>query len=257
MFDWLLNLPVVWMAIVIFGGTYIGAGVIHWIVRALAVGARAEAFKRLTPGLLPPLGIIFGLFVAFVAAQAWNDADRARAAVSTEASALRAVVLLADSFPGGPDKQLHALIRRQITEAVTQEWPAMAQQRATLTIAPPALVEGLQLALALTPHGEGQAVAQREMVEALEKALDARRQRITISESSVNWVKFIGLLLQAACTLFAIAMIHNDNRLTAAFGMALFATGVAISLMLIASHARPFTGPMSVRSQLLVQVMPE
>jgi len=45
MFDWLLNLPVVWMAIVIFGGTYIGAGVINWIVRALAVGARAEAFK--------------------------------------------------------------------------------------------------------------------------------------------------------------------------------------------------------------------
>jgi hypothetical protein len=41
------------------------------------------------------LGIIFGLFVAFTAAQVWNDNDRGSAAVSREASALRAVMLLA------------------------------------------------------------------------------------------------------------------------------------------------------------------
>ena len=38
--------------------------------------------------MLPPLGIIFGLFVAFVASQVWNDIDRAKAAVNREASAL-------------------------------------------------------------------------------------------------------------------------------------------------------------------------
>jgi hypothetical protein len=257
MLDWLLDLPVAWMAVVVFGGTYLGTGVIYWVVRALAVGERTEAFRRVSPGLLPPLGIIFGLFVAFVAAQAWNDADRAKSAVSTEASALRAVILLAESFPGETEQRVHALIRRHITEAVTQEWPAMARHRASLTIAPPPLVEALQLALALTPRAEGQAVAQREMVDALEKALDARRQRIMISQSSVNWVKCAGLLLQATCTLLAIAMVHIDNRLTAALSMALFAAGVAISLMLIGSHARPFTGQMSVQPELLRQVMPE
>ena len=135
-------------------------------------------------------------------------------AVNREASALRAVVLLADSFPGEPETRLHALVRRHITEAVTQEWPTMARQRATLTIAPPALAEALQLTLALTPRGEGQAAAQREMVASLQNALDARRQRIMISQSSVNWVKWTGLLLQAVCTLLAIAMVHSDNRLS-------------------------------------------
>jgi cytochrome c biogenesis protein CcdA len=118
-------------------------------------------------------------------------------------------------------------------------------------------VEALQVALALTPRGDGEAAAQREMVASLEKALEARRQRIMISQSSVNWVKCTGLLLQAACTLLAIAMVHSDNRLTAALAMALFATGVGISLMLIAAHARPFTGEMSVGPQSLLQVMPE
>jgi hypothetical protein len=235
----------------------VASGVIYWLVKALAVGARTAAFKGVSPGLLPPLGIIFGLFVAFVAAQVWNDVDRAKVAVNSEASALRAVVLLADGFPGEPKTRLHTLVRRQITEAVTQEWPMMAQHRATLTMAPPALVEALQVALALTPRRDGEVVAQREMVLSLEKALDARRQRIMISQSSVNWVKCVGLLLQAACTLLAIAMVHIENRLTAALAMALFATGVAISLILIASHARPFTGEMSVGPQLLLQVMPE
>src|SRR6516162_9734105 len=114
MTDRLLNLPVLWMSLVVFAGTYAATGVIYWLVKALAVGERKVAFKGVSPGLLPPMGIIFGLFVAFVAAQVWNDVDRAKAAVNSEASALRAVVLLADSFPGEPRTRLHDLVRRQI-----------------------------------------------------------------------------------------------------------------------------------------------
>ena len=192
MIDWLLNLPVAWMTLVVFGGTYLAAGVIYWIVMALAVGERARAFKGISPGMLPPLGIIFGLFVAFVAAQVWSDVEHAKTAVNREASALRAVILLTANFPGEPETRLHALVRRYITESVTQEWPMMAQHRATLTLAPPALTEALQLTLALTPRGEGQAAAQREMAASLQNALDARRQRIMISQSGVNWVKWTG-----------------------------------------------------------------
>jgi hypothetical protein len=255
--DWLYNLPIAWMALVVFGGAYLSAGVIYWVVTAMAVGERARAFKGISPGMLPPLGILFGLMVGFIAAQVWSDVERAKAAVNREASALRAVIFLAGSFPGEPEARLHALVRRHITEAVTQEWPAMARGRATLAIAPPAMAEALRLILSLTPRGEGQAIAQREMVASLENALDARRQRILISQSSVNWVKWTGLLLQAICTLVAIAMVHSDNRTTAVLALGIFATGVAVSVLLIASHNRPFTGEISVRPEVLLQVMPE
>src|SRR5215467_11605759 len=112
MIDWLLNLSVIWMALVIFGATYLAAGVIYWIVNSLAVGERAKAFKSISPGLLPPLGIIFGLFVAFVAAQVWNDVERAKAAVSSEASALSTVIFLSASFPGQPEARLRELTRQ-------------------------------------------------------------------------------------------------------------------------------------------------
>ena len=226
-------------------------------VMALAVGERARAFKAISPGMLPPLGIIFGLLVAFIAAQVWGDLDRAHAAVNREASALRAIVLLATSFPGEPETRLRALVHRQIEDAVTQEWPAMAGGSATLTNNPAPLAEALPTSLGLTPRNDGQVAAQREILAAVENAFDARRQRILVSQSTVNWVKWTALLVQAVCTLLAIAMVHSDNRASAALAMGLFATGVAVSVVLISSHDRPFTGELSVGPDVLLQVLPE
>ena len=110
MSDWVHNLPFGWLAALVFGLSYVGAGMIHALVARLAVGERGRAFKAVSPGMLPPLGIIFGLFVAFTAAQVWSDIDRANAAVSREASSLRAAVILSSTFPGEPEARLRGLI---------------------------------------------------------------------------------------------------------------------------------------------------
>ena len=256
MSDWLHNLPIIWMALVVFGFTYSMTAGIYALVTVLAVGERGRSFKAISPGMLPPLGIIFGLFVAFTAAQVWSDNERANTAVDREASALRAVVVLATTFPGEAESRLRALMRRHIEQVATQEWPMMARGTATLRFAPPSLVEALQLTLALTPDSEGQKTAQREIATALETAFDARRQRIIISQSQVNSVKWLCLLVQAAAALFAIAFIHCDDRLASAITMGLFATGVAASVLLIASHDRPFSGEISVGPEPLLQIIP-
>ena len=245
------------MGALILGAIYLSTAGLYLLITALATGERARAFKGISPGVLPPLAIIFALLVGFLAAQVWNDADRASTAVNREASALRAAVLLAGGFPGEPEARLRDLIRRYVRDAVTQEWPAMARRDATLAIAPARLAEALQLALALAPRNEGQGIAQREMVASLQAALEARRQRIILSRSSINWVKWTVLLVQAGLTLIAIAMVHSDNRAANRIIMAIFATGVGVAAVLIASHSRPFTGEISVRPAVLLQVMPE
>jgi multisubunit Na+/H+ antiporter MnhC subunit len=84
--------------------------------------------------------------------------------------------------------------------------------------------------------------------------LEARRQRIVISQSTVTTVKWAKLLLQALCALIAIAMVHSDNRTTCRIALMLFATGIALSVLLIAAYSRPFTGEISVGPELLKQV---
>jgi len=66
----------------------------------------------------------------------------------------------------------------------------MANRTANLRAIPGVLAEALQATLALMPSSEGQKTAQREMATALETALDARRQRIIISQSQVNLLKW-------------------------------------------------------------------
>ena len=141
------------------------------LLAILAVGERARSFKAVSPGMLPPFGIIFGLFVGFTAAQVWSDNDRASAAVDREASALRSVVILAATFSGEPETRLRGLVSSYIAEAAAQEWPMMAHGKITLQMVPHALAEALQLTLALEPTGPGQQTAQREITAALESAI--------------------------------------------------------------------------------------
>ena len=257
MSDWFHSLPVTWMALLVFGFTYFVVAVIYAVIRVLAVGERARAFKSVSPGMLPPLGIVFGLFVGFTAAQVWSDSATASAAVDREASALRSAALLAAAFPGEPKNRLDALISSYIAEAKAQEWPLMAHRAITLTKAPHALSEALQFTLSLQPAGAGQQIAQREIIGALQNAMDARRQRLTISQSQVTGIKWFCLYLQAVCALIAIALVHSDNRLASILSLFLFATGVATAVLLIAAHDRPFIGEISVSPDPLLQVMPQ
>jgi hypothetical protein len=45
MIDWFHNLPIVWMALLVFAFTYLLSALIYFVVTVLAVGDRARAFK--------------------------------------------------------------------------------------------------------------------------------------------------------------------------------------------------------------------
>src|SRR5262249_18273947 len=120
--NWLLNLPIPWMALIIFAATYLTAACIY-----LAVVRLARAFKAFSPGMLPPLGIIFGLLIGFVAVQVWNDFDKAKLAVATEASALRAVVLLGETLPDEQRTHLGALIKPEFLQQIVPTETANVQ----------------------------------------------------------------------------------------------------------------------------------
>ena len=254
---WVERLPTAWLILVVFAGTFLLAFVIYYVVLRAAAGPSGPALKAISPGLLPPMALVFGLIVAFLVAGLWGDLNNARDAVNREASALRSASLVAAaSFPGPTSMRMDALVDRQIKDAATKEWPAMRDQRATLTAVPAPLVQALRLALRIDPANQRQVTGQRELVSSLENALDARRQRIIVSEGTINWVKWLAVVTLGALTLIAVACVHADNRRTAAIAMAIFGSAVAVTLLLIASQALPFSGEFGVKPDALLQVAP-
>jgi hypothetical protein len=255
--SWLEGLAIGWLIFSVCAGTLVVTAGIYFAVTRLASGDREAAFGAVSPGLLSPMGLVFGLIVGFLVAGLWSDIGDARDAVNHEASALRAAnLIVAASFPGEPTRRIDILIRQHIQNAATTEWPAMADQKATLTLVPRSLAQALQVALALKPKGAGEVAAQRELVSQLENAFAARRERIIVSRSDINWVKWLGVIGLAALTLIAVAFVHSGNRLTAAIAMGVFGAAVAVTLVLIASQARPFSGPFGVKPDVLLQVKP-
>jgi hypothetical protein len=243
------------MTLVILGANYSLAATIYLTVSALTRDERVPAFKAVAPGLLSPLGTIFGLFVVFTAVQVWNDNDHADAAVDREASSLKSVIVLADTLPEEPRQRLRVLVSSHITDEVTQEWPAMVRHDATLTMTPQYLAQGLKLVLALNPGSPGETIAQREIAAQLENAFEARRERILVSRARVSSFKWACLLVQALCIFVAIRLIHCDKRLTSALALGLFATGVGACLVLIVAYDGPFDGEFAIGPGPLLQVL--
>jgi hypothetical protein len=253
---WLHSLPIWQMALVAFGATFLAGAIVYLIVERLAGTRRGASFKAISPGLLSPIGVIFGLFIAFTAAQVWNDTARADLAVDTEAGALRSVVVMSAVLPEQAQTELRRLVRGYIQYTVATEWPLMAEGSVTLNISPPTLNDAIQFTLALPVTTPGQQTAQREVAASLEKALEARRERILISRSEVNGVKWACLSFLAICLLFAIAFVHCADGLTSAVAMGLFSAALATTILLILAHDRPFTGQIALTPEPLLQVMP-
>ena len=253
---WLHSLPIWQMALVAFGATFLAGALIHVVSGWLAASRHSHSFKAISPGLLSPIGIIFGLFIAFTAAQVWNDTARADLAVETEAGALRSVVVMSAVLPQQAQTGLRGLIRDYIRYTVDTEWPLMAKGAITLNVSPPQLNAALQYTLSLPVSTSGQQTAQREVAASLEKALEARRERILISRSEVNGVKWACLSFLAVCLLFAIALVHCENRMASAIAIGLFCAALATTILLILAHDRPFTGQIALTPEPLIQVMP-
>jgi hypothetical protein len=220
--EWLLHLPVLWMGLVIFAANYLIAAVVYWSSTKLT----GDRGRLVDPGILSPLGVVFGLLIT----------DNA---VADEASALRDVVLLARSLPEDDNSRLRALVERHIDVSETEEWPAMANGRAVIAM-PTALREALREALRFATVDDNQRTAKSEIIKSLQKALDARRQRIVISQTNVSRVRWFGLLVTGLCVLIGIAFAHLDNLRNCRIALVLFATGMSASILIIACHSRPF-----------------
>ena len=256
MFDWIPNLPVVVIALVALAGMALITLAIYALVMRLAASERAEAFQALSPGMLPPMGILFALIVGFLAVGVWGNVDSAEDAVSTEASAVRSAAILSDNLPPDVRVRIRADLRRQIENAVNDEWPAMEEQRADLTAIPVPLADALHLAGRFEPQSEAHTVVQRELVASIQAAFNARRRRVVESESGINAVKWLGLIALAALSLAAIALVHSGNRTTARVAMGVFAAAVAVVITMLAAEEQPFAGQLGIDPDVLEQVLP-
>jgi hypothetical protein len=140
----------------------------------------------------------------------------------------------------------------------TEDWPGMLHGRANLRRLPPGLSDAQTTLLSFAPQGAGQRLAQERATNAVETALQARRDRILLSEAAISPPQWVVIIVLDALILVTIAMVHVRRHTTTAINMLIFSTAVAACMVLLMINDRPFNaGGITVLPTALHEVGPE
>jgi len=245
------------IALVVFGACYMLTAAIFCLAAILSRRAVAKDLKEVAP-VLTPLCIILGLLIGFLAAHVWANLDRANQYVGQEAGALRETILLTDALPSDVRTGVRQAVKKHIDFIESKEWPAMASGSANLHSVAVGLAEAMTALLSFTPVQSNQQLAQQRALAAIEQALEARRNRVLLSEAEIaplQWIVIIGL---AVLILVTLAMVLIQERLAMAIAMFIYSTGIAVCLVLLMSYDRPFgTGGFVVQPTVLRDILPD
>jgi hypothetical protein len=134
----------------------------------------------------------------------------------------------------------------------------MLHGRANLRHLPPGLSDALTTLLSSNLQGSGQQEAQERATNAVDAALQARRDRILLSQAAISPPQWIVIIVLDALILITIAMVHVRRHTTTAINMLIFSTAVAACLVLLLINDRPFTaGGITVQQTVLHEVSPQ
>ena len=240
MMHWIESHTTPTIVLLAFGLSYALAAIIFAATVVVSRRRIAAHVKATSPVMLTPLSVIAGLLIAFLASHVWSNLDHANASVAQEASAIRQFMILADTFPGDVRTSLSNAVKDYLHFVEADDWPAMKERRASLKRLPPGLTDAMRLLLSFVPAQPGQQLAQQRAVAALERALEARGDRIILSQTAIAPIQWIVIVMLAALVLLTVAMVHIDRLVTTAINLFVYSTAVAACLALLIVYDGPF-----------------
>jgi len=248
---WIESQSLAIIALIIFGACYACAAVIFAFAR-VTPRRIADELKGTTPVMLTPMAVITGLVIAFVAARIWVNFDHANALVRDEARNIQEVLTLAETLPPNIASEVRSATGQYLQFVNEQDWPAMLEGRAKMLTSVPGLSNAISTIVSYVPDNAGRQFAQQRILIAIEQALDARRNRILVSEASVLPMQWIVIIVLALLMLLTVAIVHIDRPFAMAVNLVSLSTALAICLVLLLVNDRPFsTGGFVIRPHAL------
>jgi len=227
----------------------VGTFLASWAVAAWMHDERRAAWLLSFDGVAPPfiniIGVLFALTLAFLANDTWSAHDRATTAVFREADSLQAIVSLTRTLPSGERDGVDRAVSTYARTAVEVEWPLLARRSHSAETSRD--LDALLGLLAGRTIGEtlGPAVHARLLAQAME-VREARDQRIALSQTHVNPLKWLGMAFLGFVTMLSVAAVHVSKPRAALVAILLFAAAAAPTAAIVLVQGNPFQQPTTV-----------
>lgn len=232
------------LALVAVLGTLVAVLAIHWFAQHSRWAGWVRSLEGVAPPFINIVGVLFALTLAFLANDTWSAHDRAMSAVYREADALRSIAALADALPPPLAERVRGTVA-DYARASAAEWPELAQRRESAELAR----EADRLLTVLAAREIEVAVGGTLQALMLHKAAEARAdhdQRVALSKTHVNPLKWAGMAFLGFLTLLSVAAVHVDRPRAAMVGVILFALAAAPTAAIVLVQGNPFQQPTAV-----------
>jgi hypothetical protein len=231
-------------------GTGVAILVLWWLMGTASWQSHTGAMAAIVGPFINVQGILFGLTLAFLANDTWTAHEKARSAVLDEADSLRSLDIMVSAIPAGESALLRAAVR-DYAVAAAAEWKALARCETS-----PAATRSADELLDRFAAIGASAPARSELAEAclrLIAQIRARRaERIGLSRTHVNPLKWASMAFLGFITLASIAAIHADTPDAALVAMVLFGLASAPVAAIVLVHGNPFQPPFSTSPASLI-----
>lgn len=241
-FNFIAELPVYALFIVLLMSGFFTSYLIYRGIFKLSQLGFSPSLKLISPTLISTLGTLFALIVGFLAAEVWSINTKAQTALANEVNALQRVLILSDELSSSQRERVRMKIKRYIDIVVRDEWPLM-QSRSINSTYPDTVAKDLTgLADELQPIAFKEQALVRDLRNASLNVLDARNNRIEVSNMSVNHIKWLVVFGTGFLLLLVVAIVHIGNGASSLVAMGIINIAFALSVVLIATHSRPYSG---------------
>ena len=178
-------------------------------------------------------------------------ADRALAAVNREADALRSIVILSSHLPDPQRRQVEALAS-DYARAAAREWPLLARREHSdaAARASDALLAGVTSPAIVASAPPGVVQAETGLALAIR---DGRETRLSLSQTHVNPLKWLGMAFLGFLTMVSVAVVHIGAPRAMAAAVLIFALASGPTAVIVLIHGNPFQPPAAVEATPLEQ----
>ena len=232
-------------AFVAMAGTFLASWGLVRLMRSPRWADRLAAYDGVAPPFINIIGVLFALTLAFLANDTWSAHDRAVNAVYREADSLQAIVSLVRGLPGPAAAGVTAAVSAYAASAAEVEWPLLARRQSSGETA--RALDGLlgtvaagEIGVALGPAVHAQMLARVMEVR------EARDQRIGLSQTHVNPLKWLGMAFLGFVTMLSVAVVHVHNAKAALAAILLFSLAAAPTAAIVLVQGNPFQQPTTV-----------
>lgn len=227
-------------------GTFAAVAATQWLIQSSRWAPWARTLQGVAPPFINIIGVLFGLTIAFLANDTWSAHDRAMKSVYKEADSLHSIAVLSDTLPAALKTRLRqALVG--YAGASADEWPMLAQRSTSPEVVARADALLMLLASPEIDQAAGRNV-QALMLRKVSEMRDERDQRVALSQTHVNPLKWLGMGFLGLLTLLSIAVVHIDRPRAALVATLLFALAAAPTAAIVLIQGNPFQHPTDVTS---------